>query len=28
MSRNNAEDMRDMIEGDLRFSRSLQGTAR
>jgi phenylalanyl-tRNA synthetase alpha chain len=28
MSRNNAEDMRDMIEGDVRFSRSLIGTAR
>jgi phenylalanyl-tRNA synthetase alpha chain len=28
MTRNNAEDMRDMIEGDVRFSRSLLGTAR
>lgn len=28
MFRNNAEDMRDMIEGDVRFSRSLQGLAR
>ena len=28
MFRNNAEDMRDMIEGDVRFSRSLAGTAR
>ena len=28
MFRNNAEDMRDMIEGDVRFSRSLLGTAR
>ena len=28
MFRNNAEDMRDMVEGDVRFSRSLQGTAR
>jgi phenylalanyl-tRNA synthetase alpha chain len=28
MFRNNAEDMRDMIEGDVRFSRSLVGTAR
>ena len=26
MFRNNAEDMRDMIEGDVRFSRSLSGT--
>jgi phenylalanyl-tRNA synthetase alpha chain len=28
MFRNNAEDMRDMIEGDVRFSRALLGTAR
>jgi phenylalanyl-tRNA synthetase alpha chain len=28
MFRNNAEDMRDMIEGDVRFSRSLLGIAR
>ena len=28
MFRNNAEDMRDMIEGDVRFSRSLVGSAR
>jgi len=28
MFRNNAEDMRDMVEGDVRFSRSLVGTAR
>jgi phenylalanyl-tRNA synthetase alpha chain len=28
MFRNNAEDMRDMIEGDVRFSRSLMGLAR
>jgi len=28
MFRNNAEDMRDMVEGDVRFSRSLIGTAR
>ena len=28
MFRNNAEDMRDMIEGDVRFSRSLIGLAR
>ncbi len=28
MFRNNAEDMRDMIEGDIRFSRSLVGGAR
>jgi phenylalanyl-tRNA synthetase alpha chain len=28
MFRNNAEDMRDMIEGDVRFSRSLTGLAR
>ena len=28
MFRNNAEDMRDMIEGDVRFSRSLLGLAR
>ena len=28
MFRNNAEDMRDMVEGDVRFSRSLTGTAR
>jgi phenylalanyl-tRNA synthetase alpha chain len=28
MFRNNAEDMRDMIEGDVRFSRSLVGAAR
>jgi phenylalanyl-tRNA synthetase alpha chain len=28
MSRNSAEDMRDMIEGDVRFSRALVGTAR
>src|SRR5215207_10921288 len=28
MFRNNAEDMRDMIEGDVRFSRALVGTAR
>ncbi|HZA04302.1 MAG TPA: phenylalanine--tRNA ligase subunit alpha [Propionibacteriaceae bacterium] len=28
MFRNNAEDMRDMIEGDVRFSRSLVGLAR
>lgn len=28
MFRNNAEDMRDMIEGDVRFSRSLVGGAR
>ena len=28
MFRNNAEDMRDMIEGDIRFSRSLVGAAR
>jgi phenylalanyl-tRNA synthetase alpha chain len=28
MFRNNAADMRDMIEGDVRFSRSLVGTAR
>ena len=28
MFRNDAEDMRDMIEGDVRYSRSLQGLAR
>ena len=28
MFRNSAEDMRDMVEGDVRFSRSLVGTAR
>ncbi len=28
MFRNNAADMRDMVEGDVRFSRSLKGTAR
>ena len=28
MFRNNAEDMRDMVEGDVRFSRSLVGIAR
>jgi phenylalanyl-tRNA synthetase alpha chain len=28
MFRNNAEDMRDMIEGDVRFSRALVGSAR
>ncbi|MDR1790354.1 MAG: phenylalanine--tRNA ligase subunit alpha [Propionibacteriaceae bacterium] len=28
MFRNNAADMRDMVEGDVRFSRSLVGTAR
>jgi phenylalanyl-tRNA synthetase alpha chain len=28
MFRNNAEDMRDMIEGDVRFSHALVGTAR
>ncbi len=28
MFRNNAEDMRDMIQGDVRFSRSLVGGAR
>ena len=28
MFRNNAEDMRDMVEGDVRFSRSLRGGAR
>ncbi|MCW2811980.1 MAG: pheS [Friedmanniella sp.] len=28
MFRNNAEDMRDMVEGDIRFSRSLVGGAR
>ena len=28
MFRNNVEDMRDMIEGDVRFSRSLRGLAR
>ncbi len=28
MFRNNAEDMRDMVEGDVRFSRSLLGSAR
>jgi phenylalanyl-tRNA synthetase alpha chain len=28
MFRNNAEDMRDMIEGDIRYSRSLVGVAR
>jgi phenylalanyl-tRNA synthetase alpha chain len=28
MFRNNVEDMRDMIEGDVRFSRSLIGLAR
>ena len=28
MFRNNAEDMRDMVEGDIRFSRSLKGEAR
>ena len=28
MFRNNSEDMRDMIEGDVRYSRSLLGTAR
>ena len=28
MFRNNVEDMRDMIEGDVRFSRALVGTAR
>ncbi len=28
MFRNNAEDMRDMVEGDVRFSRSLRGAAR
>ena len=28
MFRNNAEDMRDMVEGDVRFSRSLKGMAR
>ena len=28
MFRNNAADMRDMVEGDLRFSRSLKGMAR
>ncbi|MFZ1412854.1 MAG: phenylalanine--tRNA ligase subunit alpha [Micropruina sp.] len=28
MSRNNAGDLRDMVEGDIRFSRSLKGTAR
>ena len=28
MFRNNAEDMRDMVEGDIRFSRSLMGGAR
>jgi phenylalanyl-tRNA synthetase alpha chain len=28
MFRNNAEDMRDMIEGDIRFSRALVGAAR
>jgi phenylalanyl-tRNA synthetase alpha chain len=28
MFRNNAADMRDMVEGDVRFSRSLVGGAR
>jgi phenylalanyl-tRNA synthetase alpha chain len=28
MFRNNVEDMRDMIEGDVRYSRSLVGSAR
>jgi phenylalanyl-tRNA synthetase alpha chain len=28
MFRNNAEDMRDLVEGDVRFSRSLVGSAR
>ena len=28
MFRNNAADMRDMVEGDIRFSRSLKGVAR
>ena len=28
MFRNDAEDMRDMIEGDVRYSRSLLGLAR
>ena len=28
MFRNNAADMRDMVEGDIRFSRSLVGGAR
>ena len=28
MFRNNAADMRDMVEGDVRFSRSLKGEAR
>jgi len=28
MFRNNAADMRDMVEGDVRFSRSLKGVAR
>jgi len=28
MFRNNSEDMRDMIEGDVRYSRSLVGSAR
>jgi len=28
MFRNNVVDMRDMIEGDVRFSRALVGTAR
>ena len=28
MFRNNAEDMRDMVEGDVRYSRSLLGLAR
>jgi phenylalanyl-tRNA synthetase alpha chain len=28
MFRNNAADMRDMVEGDVRFSRSLKGLAR
>jgi phenylalanyl-tRNA synthetase alpha chain len=28
MFRNNSEDMRDMIEGDVRYSRSLIGLAR
>jgi phenylalanyl-tRNA synthetase alpha chain len=28
MFRNNAADMRDMVEGDVRFSRALKGEAR
>ena len=28
MFRNNAADLRDMVEGDVRFSRSLKGVAR